>query len=88
MASKNQKQYIIKTRKFTKEEIIALDNLDIQKKIEAHLICMRIPYEDLPKSWNSYDSRDPFLIYQEGRISKRKLIEYLAKYIVKDLNGE
>ena len=58
-------------------------NIDIQKSIEAHLIAMRIPDDDLPRSWNSFDTRDPFLMYQEGRMSKRKFIEYLAKYIVR-----
>jgi hypothetical protein len=51
--------------------------------IEVHLIAVRKTIE----TWNFgkvvYD--DPFVAYQDGVISKRKLIEILADHLSKEL---
>lgn len=50
-----------------------------QHLIEVKLIPLRLTEADLPMTWNSYDGTDPFILYQEGKISKRKLISIIAR---------
>jgi hypothetical protein len=62
-----------------------------QANIETHLISMRIDprlspptkYPSFGYTKKSFGTDDPFIQYQEGWISKRKLIEYIAKHIVR-----
>ena len=52
--------------------------------VEINLVSLRLSEKDLPSHWNSYYGTDPFILYQEGRISKRKLIKIISDSLMKD----
>jgi hypothetical protein len=51
--------------------------------IEVELIALR--YCKSVKDEDDHDYNDPFILYQDGIISKRKLIEIIATHLAKEL---
>lgn len=63
-----------------------MDKTKLQHLVEVELIALRIDDKDTSAFWKKSMFCDPFSRYQDGKMSKRKLIEVIAEHIAKELH--